>query len=111
VQRRVRVRTRDALEDDRLVAHRAADEALLAGTSGRAALAHNPVRATEVHLPPREVVVVVHLVHRLDAEDLEHLVHHDVAACVGVLGGELHRGDEPKCTPTHTRSSSSITFT
>src|SRR5215210_9305183 len=33
----------DALENDRLVAHRTADEALLAGTGGRAALADHPV--------------------------------------------------------------------
>ena len=44
-------------------------------------------------LPPREVVVVVHLVHRLGAEDLEHLGDHDVAAGVRVLAGQLHRGD------------------
>ena len=44
-------------------------------------------------LPPREVVVVVHLVHRLGAEDLEHLRDHDVAAGVGVLARQLHRGD------------------
>src|SRR5207249_699054 len=40
-----------------------------------------------------EVVVVVDLVHRLGAEDLEHLVDHDVAAGVGVLARELHRRD------------------
>ena len=44
-------------------------------------------------LPPREVVVVVHLVHRLGAQDLEHLGDDDVATGVGVLAGELHRGD------------------
>ena len=44
-------------------------------------------------LPPREVVVVVHLVHRLGAEDLEHLRDDDVAAGVGVLARQLHRGD------------------
>jgi cell division protease FtsH len=46
-----------------------------------------------VLLPPREVVVVVHLVHRLGAEDLEHLRDHDVTAGVGVLTGQLHRRD------------------
>src|SRR5581483_11614001 len=93
VQRRIRAGTRDALEDDGVVAHRAADEALLAGTRGRAALAHHPVGPAEVLLPPREVVVVVHLVHRLGAEDLEHLVDHDVATGVRVLAGQLHRRD------------------
>ena len=44
-------------------------------------------------LPPREVVVVVHLVRRCGAEDLEHLVADDVAAGVGVLARELHRRD------------------
>src|SRR5712691_2951509 len=75
----------DALEDHRLVAHRAADEALLARAGRRAALADHPAGAAEVLIPPREIVVVVHLVHRLGAEDLEHLVHYDVAAGVGVL--------------------------
>src|SRR5206468_10383579 len=93
VQRRLGVRALDALEDDRLVAHRAADEALLAGTRGRTALADHPVAAAEVLLPPREVVVVVHLVDRLGAEDLEHLRDHDVTAGIGVLAGQLHRGD------------------
>ena len=83
----------DALEDHGLVAHRAADEALLTRPGRRAALADDPVGAAEVLLPPREVVVVVHLVHRLGAEDLEHLRDHDVAAGVRVLAGELHRGD------------------
>src|SRR6185437_4199171 len=41
VQRLVRLRARDALEDHRLVTHRATDEALLAGARGRAALAHH----------------------------------------------------------------------
>src|SRR5262249_47180959 len=54
-----------ALEDDRVVAHRAADEPLLARTRGRAALAHHPVGAAEVLLTSSVVVVVVHLVHRL----------------------------------------------
>src|SRR5262249_25038782 len=62
-----------ALEDHRLVSHRAADEALLARARRRAALADDPVRAAEVVLEPREVVVVVHLVSRLGAQDLEHL--------------------------------------
>ena len=46
-----------------------------------------------VLLPPREVVVVVHLVLGLRAEDLEHLVDDDVAAGVGVVARELHRRD------------------
>src|SRR6185437_3426582 len=46
----------DALEDHRLVAHRTADEALLTGARGRAALADHPVCAAEVLLLPREVV-------------------------------------------------------
>src|SRR5439155_9586525 len=75
----------DALEDHRLVAHRAADEALLAGPRGRAALPDHPVPAAEVLLPAREVVMVVHLVRRLGAEDLEHLVDDDVAAGARVV--------------------------
>jgi len=35
--------------------------------------------------------MVVHLIARLGAEDLEHLLHDDVAPGVGVLPGELHR--------------------
>jgi hypothetical protein len=46
-----------------------------------------------VLLAPRVVVVVVDLLERRRPEDLEHLVHHDVAARVGVAAGELHRGD------------------
>src|SRR5207237_10902594 len=66
------------LEDDRLVAHRAADEALLPGPGRCAALPDHPVPAAEVLLEPGKVVVVVHLVHRLGTEDLEHLGDHDV---------------------------------
>src|SRR6188474_2457889 len=48
----------DALQDDGVVTHGAADEPLLARAGGRAALPDHPVRAAEVLLPPREVVVV-----------------------------------------------------
>ena len=44
-------------------------------------------------LPPGEVVVVVHLVHRLGRKDVEHRADDDVATGVGVLAGELHRRD------------------
>ena len=44
-------------------------------------------------LAPGEVVVVVHLMDRVGAEDLEHLGDDDVAAGVRVLAGELHRLD------------------
>jgi hypothetical protein len=46
-----------------------------------------------VLLAPGEVVVVVDLVHRLGTEDPENLGDDDVAAGVGVLARELHRGD------------------
>src|ERR1700751_3669991 len=55
----------DALEDHRVVAHRPPDEALLARPRRRASLADHPVCAPEVLLPPREVVVVVHLIDRV----------------------------------------------
>src|SRR5438552_9967876 len=85
------LRRLDTLEEQRLVAHGAADEALLSRTCGRAALPDHPVRSAEVLLPPREVVVVVYLARRFGAEDLEHLRNHDVPARVGVLTCELHR--------------------
>ena len=47
----------------------------------------------QVLLLPREVVVVVHLVRRLGAEDLEHLRDDGVAARVRVCARELHRRD------------------
>ena len=57
---RLLVRRRlDSLEDHRLVAHRAAHEALLARAGRRAALPDHPGGAAEVLLPPSEVVVVV----------------------------------------------------
>ena len=38
-------------------------------------------------------MVVVHVVHGLGAEDVEHLRHDDVAAGVGVVAGQAHRRD------------------
>ncbi len=93
VQRLAGHRALGALQDHRVVAHRAADEALLTGTRRRAALAHHPVGAAEVSLLEREVVVVVHVVHGLRAEDVEHLRHDDVAAGVRVVTGQAHRRD------------------
>src|SRR5207247_10753179 len=62
-ERLLGVGARNALENHRLVAHRAADEALLTRAGRSAALPDHPVGAAEVLLAPREVAVVVHLVH------------------------------------------------
>src|SRR5207253_6699836 len=59
----------DALEDDGVVAHAAADEAALSRERRRGALANNPDLVTVVDLEPGEVVVVVDLVQDLSAQD------------------------------------------
>src|SRR5215213_5122569 len=88
-----RLLARDTLEDHRLVAHRPAHEPLLTRSRRGAALADDAVVATEVRLPPGEVVVVVDLVGRLGTEDAEHLLDDDVATRIGVLARQLHRRD------------------
>src|SRR5947207_15204964 len=73
----LRLRGLRTLEDDRVVAHRSADETLLARTCGRAALPDHPVRSAEVLLPPRYVWVVVHLMGRVLRQALDHLADHE----------------------------------
>lgn len=82
-----------AAQDHRRLADRRADEALLAGEGGGAALADDPDVGAHVPLAPGEVVVVADLVGRGGAEDLEHPVDDDVATGVGVVAGERHRRD------------------
>ncbi len=42
---------------------------------------------------PREVVVVMHLIENLGAEEAGDLLNYPVAARIGVAPCELHRGD------------------
>src|SRR5262245_4885690 len=62
VERGPRLRTLDALDDHRIVAHRTADKATLTGERWRRALAHHPYIAPLVGLAPGVVMVVVHRV-------------------------------------------------
>ncbi len=97
VHRRVEARrrrlARDAAQDHGVVAHRAADEAALAREGRRRALAHHPQRAVAVALAPSVVVVVVHGVEHLAADDRTHALDHPLAARVGVLARERQGGE------------------
>ncbi len=83
----------DAGQDHRVVAHRSADKAALAGKRRRRALAHHPQFTVAVRLPPRIVVVVVHGVDDLTADDLAHALDHPLAAGIGILARQRHGRD------------------
>src|SRR4029450_2032064 len=68
-----------------------ADEATLAGKCRGCALAHHPQILAAMVLPPRVIVVVVHHVGDLAADDPAHALDHPFAAGIGVAPGELHR--------------------
>src|SRR5205085_665225 len=83
----------DAFDDDRVVAHRSADKATLAGKCRRCALAHHPQILAAMVLPPRIVVVVVNHVGDFAADDPAHALDHPLATGIGIAPGELHRRD------------------
>src|SRR5882757_7616751 len=93
VQRSLRLLAVDAFNDDRVIAHRAADEATLAGECRRCALAHHPQIPAAMVLPPRVIVVVVNHVGDFAADDAAHALDHPFASGIGVAPGELHRRD------------------
>src|SRR5208337_5664314 len=93
IKRCARLRAVHALDDHRVVAHGAADEAALAGKGGRCTLAHDPQIAPVMRLAPGIVVVVVHGVGDRAADDGAHALNHPLAAGIGVAAGELHGGD------------------
>src|SRR4051812_36255291 len=81
-----------SLENDSMVAHRATHETLLPCECRRGALAHDDDLPSVVDLLPCEIVVVMHLEHRLGTEDLQHLRHHAVAARIGIGPSQAHEG-------------------
>src|SRR5690606_31402189 len=86
----VRVRSRRALDDHGIVAHRAADEALLPRKRGRRTLPHDDVLLAPVPLLPREVVVVVNELQLAPAQDLDDLPSDPLTTGVRVSAGQLH---------------------
>src|SRR6516225_927123 len=62
----------DSLQDHGVIAHRATDEALLAGECWRRALAYHPQILAVVGLAPGVVVVVVDGLGDVAADDLPH---------------------------------------
>ena len=90
-RRRLRSAPLRALHDHRIVAHRAADEALLSGKRRRRALADDDERLAVVLLAPGEVVMVVHELQLAAAEQSHDLARHPLAAGVGVLARERHQ--------------------
>src|SRR6266702_7580640 len=93
VERRARFFAVDALQDHRVVAHRAADEAALPGERRGGALAHDPQFSAEVLLAPGVIVMVVNCIGTVRAENRAHLVDHPFAPGVGIGSRELHRGE------------------
>src|SRR4029450_8529869 len=83
----------DAFEDPRGVGHRATDEAALTRKRRRCALAHDPQITLAMTLAPGVVVMVVHRVGRLGAEDAAHALYHPFAPRIGILAGKRHRRD------------------
>src|SRR6516165_4002091 len=80
-------------EDHGIVSHRAADEAALAGEGGRRTLTHDPKVPLTVALAPGKVVMVVHGVEDLPADDRAYLFDHPLAPGIGILAGEGHGGE------------------
>src|SRR5262249_55353645 len=83
----------DAFEDDRVVAHRATDEAALSRECRGRALADDPVVAIAVPFTPREVVVVVNRVDHLGAQHAPDGLDHPFPARIGIAAGEPHGGE------------------
>src|SRR5229473_3321524 len=86
-------RTVDTLDDDCIIAHRAADETALSRECRRRALTNDPEIATAMVFPPRVIVVVVHPVRDGAADDLTHALDHPFSPGVGVAPGQLHGGN------------------
>src|SRR3954467_12208277 len=93
VEQRLGVGRLDAAENHRRLAHGGSDKAFLARERRRAALPHHPDVDTAVRLAPGVVVVIVHLVGRRRAEDLEHLRDDRIAPRIGIFAGQGHRLD------------------
>jgi hypothetical protein len=85
--------TFEALDNHRVVAHRAAHEPALPREGGRSALAHHPQIAALVGLAPCVIMMVVHHVGLRAADDLTHALHHPFAPGVRIATCELHRRD------------------
>src|SRR4029450_13835378 len=79
------------LHDDRVVAHRSADEALLARKRWRRAFPDHDEGFLVVLLTPRKVVMVVHQVQLTATEERNHLARHPFASGVRVLTGKRHQ--------------------
>ena len=79
------------LDDHRIVAHRPANESLLARKRRRRSLANNDHRLSLVLFAPGEVVVVVDQFQLRPAEDRDDLARDPFAAGVGVLAGKRHQ--------------------
>src|SRR3954466_10942251 len=86
---------RCAAHDHGVVSHGAADESLLAGERGRCSLPNDDDFARlafyELSLAPREVVMVVHELLLVAAQDFNDLASDPLAARVRILARELHQ--------------------
>src|SRR5690348_6554344 len=80
-----------ALDDPGVVAHRAAHEPLLPRKRGRRALADHDVLRPVMRLLPGKVVMVVHQLDLVAAQDLHDLACHPLPPRVGVLARQGHQ--------------------
>src|SRR6202043_1425891 len=81
------------LDDDGVVAHRAADETALSRKCRGRALAHHPQIAAVVVFPPGIIVMVVHHVRDGASDDLAHALDDPLAPGVAIPARKLHCGD------------------
>src|SRR5437762_5298147 len=91
-ERRLRFlwRTRRALENHRVVAHRSADESTLSREGRRRALAHHDQLFAVVLLPPGEVVMIVNEVELVTAQYRDDFARHPFASALRDLPPKLH---------------------
>ena len=78
--------------DNRVIAHAAADESALFWKSGRCSFPHNPELLAVVFFAPGEIVMIVDLFYDLRSEDATcHTLRYSLASGVGVAACQGHR--------------------
>ena len=93
-KRFARNRRVDSFDNDRVVAHASANKSFLAGKRRRRAFAHDPELFAIVFLLPGEVVMVVHFLENLRAQDSPNDMPRDrFPPRVGIAPGQMHARD------------------
>ena len=79
------------LQNHAYVAHRTADKPLLTRECGRGPFSNDPIIGAVVSLSPTKVVVVVHLLHNLRADDFCDLLTNPVSTGIRIVPRQVHK--------------------